>query len=100
MDNNNSCDNRVAHHSEELKKALKGRLNRIEGQIRGVNKMIEEDRYCDNILNQLSSIQSALTSVSTLLLEAHMKSCIKKSIENGDDAIIGELMATLKRMMK
>lgn len=94
------CNDKMAHHSEELKKALKSRLNRIEGQIRGVNKMIEEDRYCDNILNQLSSIQSALTSVSSLLLEAHIKSCIKNSIESGDDAIIGELMATLKRMMK
>lgn len=98
MDNCN--EERLAHHSDELKQDLKRRLNRIEGQIRGVNKMIEENKYCDNVLNQISSIQSALSSVSRVLLEAHIKSCIKSSIESGDDKIVDELMATLKKMLK
>ncbi|MBN2544177.1 MAG: metal-sensing transcriptional repressor [Spirochaetes bacterium] len=95
-----NIENKKAHHSTELKDDLVKRLNRIEGQVRGVNKMIQGDVYCDNILNQIESIHSALSSARNILLEAHINSCIRESIEKGDNQIISELMITLKRMMK
>jgi len=94
------CIDKKAHHNDDLKKKLKNRLNRIEGQVRGVNKMIEEDIYCDDILTQISSIRSALSGTATLLLEAHMKSCVIEQIKNGDDEVIDELLLTIKRLMK
>ena len=65
-----------AHHSEQIKVNLKSRLNRIEGQVRAINRMIEEDVYCDDVLTQIRATRSALNSVATKLLEQHMKSCI------------------------
>jgi DNA-binding FrmR family transcriptional regulator len=62
--------------------------------------MIEEDVYCDDVLTQISSIRSALSSTATLLLEAHMKSCVIEQIKSGDDEVIDELLLTIKRMMK
>ena len=89
-----------AHHNESLKRDLDIRFKKIEGQIRGVNNMIQKNVYCDNVLNQISSIQSALSSARNLLLEAHINSCIKESIEGGDNTVIKELMKTLNRMLK
>jgi DNA-binding FrmR family transcriptional regulator len=94
------CIEKNSHHNKEFKKKLKNRLNRIEGQVRGVSKMIEEDVYCDDVLTQISSIRSALSSTATLLLEAHMKSCVIEQIKSGDDEVIDELLLTIKRMMK
>ena len=88
------------HHDETLKRDLDIRFKRIEGQIRGVNNMIQNNVYCDDVLNQISSIQSALSSARNLLLEAHINSCIKESIEGGDNSVIKELMKTLNRMLK
>ncbi len=94
------CSHKKAHHSEELKKKLKNRLNRIEGQVRGVNKMIEEDVYCDDVLHQIASIKSALNGVSRLLLEAHMKSCVTEDILNGKTEVIDELLDTIGKIIK
>lgn len=94
------CTNRKAHHNEIFKKKLKNRLNRIEGQVRGVNKMIEEDMYCDDILTQISSIRSALSGTAALLLEAHMKSCVIDQLSEGKTEVIDELLITVKKMMK
>lgn len=79
---------------------LTSRLNRIEGQIRGIKRMIHEKAYCDDVLNQIASAQSALNGVSKLLLEKHMKGCIKEQITAGDEEAIDEVMATIFRMMK
>ena len=98
IDHNHS--QKMAHHSDKVKNNLSTRLKRIEGQVRGIENMILNDVYCDDVLNQISSIQSALGSVRNILLEAHIKSCIKESIEKGDDGIITELMNTLRRMLK
>ena len=65
-----------AHHSEQVKLNLKSRLNRIEGQVKAINRMIDEDVYCDDVLTQIRATRSALNSVATKLLEHHMKSCI------------------------
>lgn len=94
------CNIRRAHHSEEAKKDFKNRLNRVEGQIRGINRMISEDVYCDDVLNQISAVQSALTSVSKLLLEAHMKSCVVEQIQEGKTEVIEEVMITINKLMR
>lgn len=98
MDQNNRP--KKAHHSDKVKKNLSDRLKRISGQVKGIETMIEADVYCDNVLNQISSAQAALGSVRNILLEAHIKSCIKDAIEKEDDEVITELMKTLKRMLK
>ena len=98
--NEQTSKHKHAHHNDKIKKELNSRFKKIEGQIRGVNNMVQKDVYCDDVLNQISSIQAALSSAGNLLLEEHIKSCIKESIERGDDTVIRELMHTLKRMMK
>ncbi|SHE37782.1 DNA-binding transcriptional regulator, FrmR family [Seinonella peptonophila] len=91
---------RQSHHSEKEKKNLITRLNRIEGQIRGVKGMIEKDTYCDDVLNQIAAVQSALNSVGRLLLENHMKSCVIERIEQGEHEVIDEMLVTIKKLMK
>lgn len=97
-----SCgtDGRKSHHSEKSKNALVSRLNRIEGQVRGLKGMIEKDTYCDDVLNQISSVQSALNGVGKLLLEHHMKSCVIERIQEGENEVIDELLITINKLMK
>lgn len=83
------------------KEALIRRLNRIEGQVRGVNKMILEDRYCVDILNQVSALQSALDAVAMLLLENHTHGCMQGAIKSGKgDEAIGELMTVVRKFAR
>lgn len=91
---------RRSHHSDKLKSGLTSRLNRIEGQIRGVKGMIEKDVYCDDVLNQIAAIQSALNSVGKLLLEGHMKSCVVERIMEGDQDVLDELLITVNKLMR
>ena len=91
---------RKSHHSHRVKNNLTSRLNRIEGQIRGVRRLIENDTYCDDVLTQIAAVQSALNSVSRILLEGHMKSCVVERIREGDEEVIDELMVTVNRLMK
>lgn len=91
---------RKSHHSDKMKSNLVSRLNRIEGQIRGVKGMIEKDTYCDDVLNQIAAIQSALNGVGKLLLEGHMKSCVVERIQSGDHDVINELLVTVNKLMK
>ncbi|MBM7579487.1 metal-sensitive transcriptional regulator [Jeotgalibacillus terrae] len=91
---------RKSHHSEDMKKNLTTRLNRIEGQVRGIKGMIDKDTYCDDVITQIAATQSALNSVSKLLLEGHMKSCIVDRIQEGDLEVVDELLVTMKRLMK
>jgi CsoR family transcriptional regulator, copper-sensing transcriptional repressor len=93
-------DERKSHHSNKIKTNLVSRLNRIEGQIRGVKGMIDKDVYCDDILNQIAAVQSALNSVGKLLLEGHMKSCVIERIQEGDQDVIDELLKTMNKLMK
>ena len=95
------CNDRTAHHNEELKHNMISRLNRIEGQIRGIGKMIDENRYCDKILHQISSVESAMDGVKTVLLEAHLKSCVIEQIKEGKgDDVLEELLVTLRKFLK
>ncbi|MDF2725623.1 MAG: CsoR family transcriptional regulator [Paenibacillus sp.] len=94
------AENRKSHHSDKLKSNLTTRLNRIEGQIRGVKGLIEKDTYCDDVLNQIAAIQAALNGVGKLLLEGHLKSCVVERIREGDQDIIEELLITVNKLMK
>nr|WP_281358097.1 metal-sensitive transcriptional regulator [Saccharibacillus qingshengii] len=91
---------RKSHHSEQTKNNLVSRLNRVEGQIRGIKGMIEKDTYCDDVLNQIAAAQSALNSVGRLLLEGHMKSCVVERIEAGETEVIDELLITVNKLLK
>ncbi|GIO86882.1 hypothetical protein J25TS5_38140 [Paenibacillus faecis] len=91
---------RQSHHSAAMKNNLTSRLNRIEGQIRGIKGMIEKDTYCDDVLNQIAAVQSALNSVGKLLLEGHMKSCIIERIQAGETEVVDELLITVNKLMK
>ncbi len=88
---------RITIRSDEDKKTLISRLNRIEGQIRGVANMVNEDRYCDDILIQLSAVDKSIKSLANLLLEKHMKSCVKERLNDGDDTILEEIVDLFKR---
>ena len=91
------CD---TNKNEKNKKSLVIRLNKIEGQIRGVKKMVEDDIYCDDVLNQISSIKSALNGLSKALLERHLNTCVIEKIKNDDTQVIAELLTTLNKMLK
>ena len=91
---------RKSHHSSKVKKDLTTRLNRIEGQIRGVKSLIEKDTYCDDVITQISAIQSALNSVSKVLLEGHLKTCVLERIQEGDLEVMDEVLVTVQRLMK
>ncbi|MBN2659478.1 MAG: metal-sensitive transcriptional regulator [Spirochaetales bacterium] len=91
---------RKAHHAYETKKDMISRMNRIEGQIRGIAKMIDEDVYCDDILHQFMSVESAIKGVKKTLLEAHMKSCVVHQIQDGKIEVIDEVLITIGKMMK
>ncbi|WP_459929031.1 metal-sensitive transcriptional regulator [Desulfosporosinus burensis] len=89
-----------SHHDEKTIHQLIARMNRIEGQIRGIKGMIERRDYCDDVLNQISSAQAALDGVSKLLLEKHMKSCVWERLETGDTEVVDEVLKTVFRMMR
>lgn len=102
--NQSSCHTdrteRKSHHSDKVKNNLVSRLNRIEGQIRGVKGLIEKDTYCDDVLNQIAAIQSAMNSVGKILLEGHMKSCVIERLQEGDQEVVDELLVTINKLMK
>jgi DNA-binding FrmR family transcriptional regulator len=91
---------RKSHHSDKVKNNLVIRLNRIEGQIRGIKGLIERDTYCDDVITQISSTQSALNSVAKILLEGHMKSCVVERIQQGDAEVLDEVLVTIQKLMK
>lgn len=75
------------------------RLNRIEGQIRGINKMIQEDRYCADILIQIAAVNKSLKSLGEEILENHMKTCMVDDIENKDYTSIDEVMSLFRKLV-
>ena len=89
----------VKRDTKEIKRML-NRLSVIEGQVRGVKKMLEEDRYCVDILTQVSSIQAALNGFNKQLLAQHIKSCVCDDIRAGNDNAVYELCELLKNLMK
>lgn len=86
--------------SEEEKKELLTRLKKIEGQVRGLQRMVEEDTYCPDILTQVSSVTSALNGFNKVLLSAHIKSCVVDDIQDGREESVEELLKVLQKLMK
>ncbi|KGM46265.1 metal-sensitive transcriptional regulator [Neobacillus niacini] len=97
---NTEGSHRKSHHSDKVKSNLVTRLNRIEGQIRGIKGMIEKDTYCDDVITQISATQSALNSVAKILLEGHLKTCVIERIQEGDHEVLDEVLVTIQKLMK
>ena len=95
----NCCDSKKkTYRDKEEKKQLTKRLNIIEGQIRGIKQMIEDDRYCDDVLTQMLAVNKALESLENVILEKHLERCIAKQIKEGNVEVTEEIMNLFKRM--
>ena len=94
------CCTRTKERSEEEYRDLIHRLNRVEGQIRGIKGMLEKDAYCVDILNQVAAANSALNSFTRVLLENHMRSCVAEDIREGRDDKLEEVLKTRQKLMK
>lgn len=94
-----SCHKTKERTPEEYKNLIH-RLNRIEGQIRGIKGMVERDAYCTDILTQVSAVSAALNSFNRVLLENHIKTCVTRDIREGKDETVDELLITLQKLMK
>ena len=94
------CCHKTTERSEEERKKLIARLNRIEGQIRGLKNMVESDAYCNDILTQAAAATSALNGFSKEVLSRHMHTCVAQNIRQGNDEVIDELMDTLLKLMR
>ena len=93
------CEKTTARSDEECKKLIH-RLNRIEGQIRGICKMVEKDAYCADILIQSAAVNAAVNAFNKELLASHIRGCVARDIRDGKDEVIDELVATLQKLMK
>ncbi|NLW65988.1 MAG: metal-sensing transcriptional repressor [Clostridiales bacterium] len=97
---NSCCSNKTKHREPPEKRALKNRLSRVEGQVRGIKKMLDEDAYCTDILTQVSAVQAALNAFNKELLASHIRTCVVNDIRAGDDSVVDDLVATLQKLMK
>ena len=102
MEENKECCHchKKKERSEKEYKDMINRLNRIEGQVRGVKRMVEEDAYCPDILIQVSAINAALNSFNKVLLAQHIRTCVADGIRNGEDDKVDELVTMLQKLMK
>ena len=91
---------KTKHRSDEEQKRLTNRLNRIEGQVRGLKDMLQRDAYCPDILIQVSAVNAALNSFNKVLLANHIRTCVAEDIRAGKEETIDELVATLQKLMK
>lgn len=98
MSENCNCKTKIRENNEYT--ALINRLNRIEGQIRGIKGMVEKDAYCTDILVQVSAVTAALNAFNRELLSSHIKSCVASDIRAGKDETVDELINTLGKLMK
>ena len=95
-----ACCGKTTKRSEEERKKLIHRLNRIEGQIRGIRGMLEKDAYCADILTQSAAVNAAVNAFNKELLANHLRTCVAQDIREGHDETIDELVCTLQKLMK
>ena len=101
--NKMSCENckgciKSKHRTDEEKHKLKKRINTLEGQVRGIGQMIEDDRYCNDVLIQISAINNSLKSLANTILKSHMNSCMIQEIQSGNIEIVDDIMELFKRV--
>lgn len=99
MDKDNLCCKKT-YKAEDEKKIIVNRINRIEGQLNGIKKMISNDTYCNDILIQMSAIENSVKSLSNYILEKHLYSCVTTDLENGKLEILDELVSLFKKFNK
>lgn len=99
-ENNCCCSHKTKERDEQEYKDLIHRLNRIEGQIRGIRGMVERDAYCTDILAQVSAVNAALNSFNKVLLANHIKTCVTRDIKEGKEETVDELVTVLQKLMK
>ena len=95
-----ACCGKTTKRSEEERKKLIHRLNRIEGQIRGIRGMLEKDAYCADILTQSAAVNAAVNAFNKELLASHIRTCVRSDIQAGNDEVIDEMLSTLQKLMK
>ena len=100
MSENTESSAKKKARSEKEYRDLLNRLSRVEGQIRGIKRMVEEDAYCTDILIQVSAVNAALNSFNKVLLANHIRTCVAEDIRQGKEETIDELVATLQKLMK
>lgn len=100
MENKDCCCKKTKQRSEEEYKSLIHRLNRIEGQIRGIRGMVERSAYCPDILIQSAAVTAAMNAFNRELLSNHIRTCVVKDIQAGNEEVIDELVSTLQKLMK
>ncbi len=93
------CEKKTAR-DEALKKKLLNRLRRIEGQVRGIEAMIENDAYCNDVLTQSAAVNAAINAFNKELLACHIRGCVKRDLLEGRDEVVDELVATMQKLMK
>ncbi len=94
------CSGKKTERSEAERRLLMNRLKRIEGQVRGLQRMLEEDAYCADILTQSTAVNAALNAFNRDLLARHLHSCVVRDIRSGDDGAVDELTELLRKLMK
>lgn len=93
------CEYKATPRSSELKRGLSRRINRAIGQLNGIKTMIDEDRYCGDVLIQLAAVESAVKAISREVMQDHLESCVVDRIQSGDTEVIDEVMDLFKRFM-
>lgn len=96
----NCCQQKKTERSEEQRKKLLNRLRRIEGQVRGLQSMIENDAYCNDILIQSSAVSAAINAFNKELLANHIHTCVLRDIREGKDEVVDELVVTIQKLMR
>ena len=94
------CSHKTKERSDKEYRDLMNRLKRIEGQVRGIKRMLEQDAYCTDILIQVSAVNAALNSFNKELLAEHIRTCVAEDIRQGKDETIDELVVTLQKLMR
>lgn len=100
MEEGKLCCHKTKERSEREYRDLINRLNRIEGQIRGIKGMVEKGAYCPDILVQVAAANAALNSFNKVLLANHIRTCVSQDIRDGKEETVDELVATLQKLMK
>ena len=95
-----SCCEKHTLRAQEEKKKLLNRLRRIEGQVRGLQAMVEADAYCNDVLTQSAAVNAAINAFNRELLAEHLRTCVTRDLKNGREEIVDELAATLQKLMK